>query len=466
MVGRCPAASGSRPWAVPRTRSTRTSWSARCIADGLAPADGPDEADLIVVNTCAFVEEARQESIDTILALDARRRRGAELVVTGCLAERYGDELAEALPEVDQVAPFGVPVTARAAGATAAGSTAGAVQLRPAQPAPTAGHRALGLREGGRGLRPGLRLLRHPVLPRPPAVPRRAATSWPRSTSWASPRSCSSPRTWPPTGATRARASGGSCRWWRRCAARVPRVRLLYLYPSDLTTAWSTPSAPPACPTSTCRCSTSRRRCCAACAAGATASASSAASPTSAAGSPGAAFRSNFIVGYPGETEADHDRLLAFVEEAQLDWCGFFAFSPEEGTYAAGLDGAVADGLVEERLAELRELQDAITAARRDALVGTRGRGAGRRARASARSYREAPEIDGIVEVPHDLDRSDRSPQVTVVGRRWARTSSPSAAPSPPVPGRTTRPVPARPEPGAAEAQRWRARSPTTLRPA
>jgi ribosomal protein S12 methylthiotransferase len=49
---------------------------------------------------------------------------------------------------------------------------------------------------------------------------------------------------------------------------------------------------------------------------------------------PDAAFRSNFIVGYPGETEADHDQLLRFVEEAQLDWCGFFAYSPEDGTYA------------------------------------------------------------------------------------------------------------------------------------
>ena len=46
---------------------------------------------------------------------------------------------------------------------------------------------------------------------------------------------------------------------------------------------------------------------------------------------PDAAFRSNFIVGYPGETEADHDQLLRFVEEAQLDWCGFFAYSREDG---------------------------------------------------------------------------------------------------------------------------------------
>src|SRR5207248_94582 len=50
---------------------------------------------------------------------------------------------------------------------------------------------------------------------------------------------------------------------------------------------------------------------------------------------PDAAFRSSFIVGYPGETEDDHDALLRFVEEAQLDWAGFFAFSREDGTYAA-----------------------------------------------------------------------------------------------------------------------------------
>jgi ribosomal protein S12 methylthiotransferase len=117
---------------------------------------------------------------------------------------------------------------------------------------------------------------------------------------------------------------------------------------------------------------------------------------------PAAAFRSNFIVGYPGETEADHDALLAFVDEAQLDWCGFFAFSEEAGTYAAGLDGKVDRSLIDERLAELRERQEAITWSRRDELVGSRvevlvdERGVGR-------SHREAPEIDGVILVPDDL---------------------------------------------------------------
>jgi len=81
------------------------------VADGLVPARDPGDADVIVVNTCAFIEAARQESVDTVLALSGARRDGARLVVTGCLAERYGSELADALPEVDLVAGFGVPVS-------------------------------------------------------------------------------------------------------------------------------------------------------------------------------------------------------------------------------------------------------------------------------------------------------------------------------------------------------------------
>jgi len=129
---------------------------------------------------------------------------------------------------------------------------------------------------------------------------------------------------------------------------------------------------------------------------------------------PDAAFRSSFIVGYPGETEDDHDQLLSFLADAGLDWAGFFAFSPEEGTYAMGLDGAVAPELVAERLRELGELQDAITTSRRAALVGRTIEvlvdepGAGR-------SHREAPEIDGLVTLPREVPVGSLT-QVTVTG--------------------------------------------------
>jgi ribosomal protein S12 methylthiotransferase len=129
---------------------------------------------------------------------------------------------------------------------------------------------------------------------------------------------------------------------------------------------------------------------------------------------PEAAFRSNFIVGYPGETEADHDQLLAFVNDAQLDWCGFFSYSREDGTYAADLDGAVAPSLMSERLHELTELQDGITARRRDALIGSTIEVLVDRA-GVGRSHREAPEIDGVVQVSHALEVGAMH-QVTVVG--------------------------------------------------
>ena len=117
---------------------------------------------------------------------------------------------------------------------------------------------------------------------------------------------------------------------------------------------------------------------------------------------PEAALRSSFIVGYPGETEDDHDDLLRFVAEADLDWAGFFAYSREDGTYADGLDGQVDTELVADRLAELRELQDGITARRREDLIGTVIEVLVD-APGIARSHREAPEIDGIVAVPDTL---------------------------------------------------------------
>jgi ribosomal protein S12 methylthiotransferase len=129
---------------------------------------------------------------------------------------------------------------------------------------------------------------------------------------------------------------------------------------------------------------------------------------------PGAALRSSFIVGYPGETEADHDRLLEFLLAAELDWAGFFAWSREPGTHAAGLPDAPPAGLVAERLAECAAIQEAVMADRRRALVGATievlvdepG---------VARSFREAPEIDGMVEVPPDLAVGTRH-RVRVVG--------------------------------------------------
>jgi tRNA A37 methylthiotransferase MiaB len=137
-----------------------------------------------------------------------------------------------------------------------------------------------------------------------------------------------------------------------------------------------------------------------------------------------AAFRSSFIVGFPGETEADHEMLLAFLADVRLDWAGFFPFSKEDGTPAATMEGEVPDVLVHERLRECADAQDPITAGARASLVGETvevlvdGLGdGGELAGADAmdppsaegarqvigRTYREAPEIDGVVRLVGDV---------------------------------------------------------------
>jgi ribosomal protein S12 methylthiotransferase len=386
------------------------------LADGLVAAGSAEQADLVVVNTCAFIEEARQESIDTVLALSDARADGARVVVTGCLAERYGDELADALPEVDAVAGFGVSVTTGAEPTGLGGSTSVAVSIRPKP-------------DGGTRPAPAFDLLN---LPRPrsraPWAYLKVAEGCDRACGF-----CAIPSF---RGKQRSRsiddllaevddlharevvlvaqdlaAYGRDQGVGRRrivplvqaVAARVDRVRLLYLYPSDLTAQLIDAVLATGVPYFDLSLQHVSRPLVRAMRRWGDGDRFLERIATIRAAEPGAAFRSNFIVGYPGETEDDHDQLLAFVAEARLDWCGFFAFSPEQGTYAADLDGQVPRALVHERLAELRELQDAITAARRDELIGSRvevlvdAPGVGR-------SYREAPEIDGVVTVPDDLE--------------------------------------------------------------
>ena len=81
---------------------------ARLVAAGHTVVSSEEEADILIVNTCAFTEDAKNEAIDEILsAADAKKRgEGKKLIVTGCLSERYMESLEEELPEVD--AFFGV----------------------------------------------------------------------------------------------------------------------------------------------------------------------------------------------------------------------------------------------------------------------------------------------------------------------------------------------------------------------
>ncbi|MGH9023563.1 MAG: 30S ribosomal protein S12 methylthiotransferase RimO, partial [Acidimicrobiia bacterium] len=405
------------------------------VADGLVPASSPEDADLLVVNTCAFIDAAREESIDVALALSGSRKAGARLVVTGCMAERYGDELAEALPEADAVVGFAGEGSI--ASVVAGLGTRGTRRAQPQAPAIVhLGRKPVGVRD----------LLELPRLPSStPWAYLKVAEGCDRVCAF-----CSIPTF---RGAQRSRtpeaifdearglvlggsveivlvaqdlasygrdagAPGSLAALLRRLDSLtgegLERLRLLYLYPSQVrdplvATMLELGSVVPYFDLSLQHASgpllrrmarwgsgerflaiieSIRQRC------------------------PEATFRSSFIFGFPGETEDDHDELLGFLEAASLDWAGLFSFSSEDGTSASAMSEHVPREITLERLAEAGEIQDRITAGLRGALVGetievmvdvveteakARRSAKASPARVVGRSHREAPEIDGVV---------------------------------------------------------------------
>src|SRR5690242_11164275 len=117
---------------------------------------------------------------------------------------------------------------------------------------------------------------------------------------------------------------------------------------------------------------------------------------------PDITIRSTFIVGFPGETEADFQELLDFLDEARLDRVGAFAYSPVQGAMANELPDPVDDAVKQERLARFMQRQAAISAAKLEAKVGSVQQvivDAIDGELAIARSRADAPEIDGLVQV-------------------------------------------------------------------
>ncbi len=129
-------------------------------------------------------------------------------------------------------------------------------------------------------------------------------------------------------------------------------------------------------------------------------------------------IRSTFIVGFPGETEADFYELLGFLEKAQLDRVGCFTYSPVEGAKANALPHAVEQHVAQERLETLMELQAGISKARLAARIGSECTVLVDEVTediAVARSYAESPDVDGViyVENPKAWQRGDDSVRIT-----------------------------------------------------
>jgi ribosomal protein S12 methylthiotransferase len=403
--------------------------AARLTAGGWSVGTDASGADVVVVNTCGFVADAKQESIDTLLAA---ADGGAKVVATGCLAERYGRELAESLPEADAILGFDhYPTIAGTLDAIAAGETVESHQPRdrrtllPITPVQRQVHRTDVSLPGHAPAH--LRVLRQ-RLERGPVAALKLASGCDRRCSFCAipsfrgafvsrpPQEVLAEAEW--LAGTGARelvlVSENSTSYGKDlgdpralekllpqlAAVRgIVRVRVSYLQPAEtrpglIEAIATTPGVAPYFDLSFQHASepvlrrmrrfgnTDRFLDLLAAAR---------------ALSPDAGARSNVIVGFPGETRADVAELTRFLTAARLDAIGVFGYSDEDGTEAAGLTGKVGATTVRRRVERITELADSLCAQRAEERVGTEidvlvdevgavveGRGA-----------HQAPEIDG-----------------------------------------------------------------------
>ncbi|MGI8673218.1 MAG: 30S ribosomal protein S12 methylthiotransferase RimO [Luteitalea sp.] len=422
-------------------------------------------ADVIVVNTCAFIESAKQESIDAILEMAQHKTAGraSRLVVTGCLAERYRDELRAQIPEIDAV--LGTGEVDLIVGALEPRAPAGHTRGGLAATTPL----ALFTRGADGGVRPHqARAARHrdvetalPTYLYDAATPRRLTT--PGHYAYVKIAEgcdyncafCIIPRL---RGAYRSRTEASVVAEARALAARgvkelllvsqdttfygVDRqdrgalgrllhaldaidglewIRLLYLYPTTITA--ETIAAIAACPKvvryidlplqhASARVLKRMRR------PGNRQSYETLLTSLREA-LPGVTLRTTFVVGFPGETDEDVEELLAFIQAIRFDHVGVFTYSHEEGTAAAELTDDVPPAVKRARQRRVMAAQRRIVARRARARIGERvrvvvdGPSAEHDLVLQGRLPGQAPEVDPVVFFT-DCDPSEYTPGMFV----------------------------------------------------
>ena len=393
----------------------------RLEADGFSLVEDPSDAETVVVNTCGFVEQAKKDSIDTLLAAaDLKGTSGTQAVVAvGCLAERYGDQLATSLPEADAVLGFDdYPDIAD----RLRGLLAGEAQhphtpqdrrrLLPISPVDRAAAAGVVVPGHGRSVvepvetigtgapATGPRTVRR-RLDGGPMAPLKLASGCDRRCSF-----CAIPSF---RGSFVSRRPGdvlAEARWLGEQGVRelflvsenstsygkdlgdlrllerllpaltevegVERVRVSYLQPAEtrpglVTAIAATPGVAPYFDLSFQHASGPllRRMRRFGDSDGFLALLEQIRSQA-----PEAGVRSNFIVGFPGETEGDLATLCSFLEQARLDAIGVFGYSDEDGTEAASYDAKLDAEEVRDRVEHVTRLVEEITAQRAEDRIG------------------------------------------------------------------------------------------------
>jgi ribosomal protein S12 methylthiotransferase len=383
--------------------------AARLTADGWRVDTDGTGADVVVVNTCGFVASAKQESIDTLLAA---ADSGAKVVATGCLAERYGRDLADSLPEADAVLGFDhyPDISARLSEVLAGERVESHVPrdrrtLLPLTPVERAG--AAGVVVPGHlavdehtpaHLRP---VLRH-RLDKGPVASLKLASGCDRRCAFCAipsfrgafvsrtPDELLAEAEWLAAQGVRelVLVSENSTSYGKdlgdprllekllpqlAAVAGIVRVRVSYLQPAEtrpglVAAIASTPGVAPYFDLSFQHASEPvlrrMRRF------GSTARFLELLDSVRAL-APEAGARSNVIVGFPGETRTDVAELVRFLESARLDAVGVFGYSDEDGTEAATMPGKVGTDTVARRYRRISDLVEELCAQRAEERVGS-----------------------------------------------------------------------------------------------
>ena len=327
--------------------------------EGYSLTQDPAQAEVLIINTCGFIASAKEESIDTILEMARYKEKGScrALVVTGCMAQRYGEDLQAQIPEIDVIS--GVDQYESLAEAIALALQKGERVkntardprfLRCGRVLTTPSYSAyIRIGEGcdNRCSYCAIPLIRGPYRSRPrqdilEEMARLASLGVKEQILIAQDTTC-----WGKD------LRGESLRALIDEAAAIPGIRwlrLLYCYPDSCDRALiDAMAAHP----NVCRyldlplqhavprlLKAMRRR----------GDIGEAAALLRYAREKGFALRTTFIVGFPGETEADFEALVRFAEEIRFDRLGAFAFSPEEDTAAARMPGQVPEAVKQRRL--------------------------------------------------------------------------------------------------------------------
>ena len=379
---------------------------------GHIAVDEPRRADVLIANTCAFIEPARQESYAALRELAARKRRRQWLVAAGCLAERYADQIREQVPQVDALigtrswaeivvlfdrlqdsGRMPPDLTDREGNLVASvrrrGVMASTAYLKIADGCDAScAFCAIPLIKGAQRSKPAPEILREAAELTSEGV-REIVLIAQDTTAYG--RDLGDRKGLP-----------GLLQTLSQVVPRSNWLRIMYAYPQHVTPELVDAMAalPQVChyldlPLQHGQPDVLRRM----------------QRPhdleavydlisSLRMAMPDIALRSTFIVGYPGETEAEFRALLDFMESVAFDKVGVFAFSPEPGTKAMGLPDHIPPEVIAERRQRAMLLQQTISLRRNQEQLGRElsvlieGTGDGI---SVGRSYRDAPEIDGMV---------------------------------------------------------------------